>query len=77
MNDHDLANVRFLLSRTPEQLHEWYSSVNEVDLLYAAEILERYGEYLVNETKTIEIENQLSNMTTFFEAQAVIAAIRD
>jgi len=77
MDQHDVENIRFLLSRTPEQLREWYNSVSDEDLLYASLILENYADFLRQENITLEIEQQIEQMPVLIEAQAVIAAVRD
>lgn len=77
MNQHDVENIRFLLSRTPEQLREWYNSVSDEDLLYASLILENYADFLRQENITLEIERQIEQMPVLTEAQALIAAVRD
>ena len=77
MDQHDVENIRFLLSRTPEQLREWYNSVSDEDLLYASLILENYADFLRQENITLEIERQIEQMPVLIEAQAVIAAVRD
>jgi len=77
MDQHDVENIRFLLSRTPEQLREWYNSVSDEDLLYASLILENYADFLRQENITLEIERQIEQMPVLTEAQAVIAAVRD
>jgi len=76
MNSHDLANVRFLLSRTPEQLKEWYHSVNEEDLEYALEIMDDYEVFLKQEVMFAKIDHAISKMPVMIEAQAVIAAVQ-
>lgn len=40
MNEHDLDNLKFLLTASPETLTDWYNSVSEDCHEYAKEILE-------------------------------------
>jgi len=76
MHQNDLDNIRFLLSRTPQQLKEWYNSVSDQDLIYASQIMDRYAAELQQHINFQEVESQLETMPVFTEAQAVIAAIR-
>jgi hypothetical protein len=39
MNDWDRNNLQFILSLTPEQFDEWYSSISQDDVEYAIEII--------------------------------------
>ena len=39
MNDHDKANLEFILTASKETLAEWYESLSEDDLAYAQELL--------------------------------------
>jgi len=76
MNQNDLDNIRFLLSRTPQQLKEWYNSVSDQDLIYASQIMDLYAAELKQNIHFQQVESQLETMPVFTEAQAVIAAIR-
>lgn len=76
MNQNDQANLRFLLSRSPDQLREWYDTVGDDDLRYASELMERYATLLEFEVRATEIELQIESMPVLTEAQAVIAAVR-
>ena len=76
MDPNDLANVRFLLSRTPDQLKEWYHSVNEEDLEYALEIMDDYEVFLKQEVMFARIDYAISKMPVMIEAQAVIASVQ-
>lgn len=40
MTDDDYANLRFLMTSSPEVLAHWYSTVSEDDLKYAEALLE-------------------------------------
>lgn len=40
MNEHDFANLRFLLLSSPEVLADWYEQVDEDDHEYAMELLQ-------------------------------------
>jgi hypothetical protein len=39
MNNHDRANLEFMLSASKETLAEWYNTLSEDDLAYAQELL--------------------------------------
>jgi len=77
MDQDDVKNLHFLLSRTPDQLRAWYDSVSDDDLLYASIILDRYADFLRDEKRRLDIECQIEQMPVLTEAQAVIAAVRD
>jgi hypothetical protein len=77
MNQHDQDNLRFLLNSSPAQLKKWYQTADDNDLLYASELLERYGSLLDFEIMSSKVEKQLAAMPVLTEAQAVIAAVRD
>jgi len=77
MDQDDVKNLHFLLSRTPDQLRAWYDSVSDEDLFYASIILDRYADFLRDETLRLNIERQIEQMPVLTQAQAVIAAVRD
>ncbi len=41
MNNWDKNNLQFILSLTPEQFDEWYSSIGQDDVEYAIEIIKQ------------------------------------
>lgn len=41
MNEHDKANLQFILSASKETLKDWYESLSEDDAVYAEELLAR------------------------------------
>ena len=77
MDQDDVKNLHFLLSRTPDQLRAWYDSVSDEDLFYASIILDRYADFSRDETLRLNIERQIEQMPVLTQAQAVIAAVRD
>lgn len=77
MNRHDQDNLKFLLTRSPDELRAWYNSVSDDDLLYAKELMDRYAAYLEWEIQAQRIELELQSMPVLTEAQAVIAAVRN
>jgi hypothetical protein len=42
MDDHDQANLDFLLTASPDTLKEWSTKVTQDDLNYAQELLDAY-----------------------------------
>lgn len=75
MNQNDQKNLRFLLSRSPAQLREWYNTVSEEDLRYASELMEQYAWYLEDQIQELAIESKLSQVP-WTEAQSVISMIK-
>jgi hypothetical protein len=41
MNDHDKANLDFLLNSSPETVRDWYAKMDKSDHTYAEELLRR------------------------------------
>lgn len=41
MNEHDKANLEFILSASKETLQEWYDSLSGDDIAYAQELLDK------------------------------------
>lgn len=76
MNQHDLDNLRFLLSANKQQLQQWYNTVSNDDLRYANELLDRYSTYLKWEILSQRIEKEIAAMPVLTAAQAVIAMVR-
>jgi len=76
VNQRDLANIRFLLACTPDQLKDWYNSVSDDDLVYASLIMEHYAILLETEVEFAKIDQQIEDMPVMTEAQAVIAMVR-
>lgn len=77
MNQHDIANLTFLMKSDPQTLKNWYDSACVEDLEYAVELLDRYEVILENEIATVQIEHTLADMPVFLEAMAVISHIQD
>jgi hypothetical protein len=76
MDQRDLDNLKFLLDSSPEQIRVWYQQVSDDDLIYAAELMERYATYLETEVEFQRIDNKIAAMPVMIEAQAVIAMVR-
>jgi hypothetical protein len=76
MDQRDLDNLKFLLDSSPEQIRAWYQQVSDDDLIYAAELMERYATYLETLVEFQRIDNKIAAMPVMIEAQAVIAMVR-
>lgn len=46
MNDRDIKNIHYILTRTPEELMVWWDTLSEDDQSYAVEIVKAYREEL-------------------------------
>lgn len=76
MTQHDLSNMKFLLSRSPSQLKTWYESASYSDLVYANELMDRYAVFLQEEILAAQIEQEIDVMPVFTAAQAVIDRVK-
>jgi hypothetical protein len=77
MTQNDINNLSFLMNADQQTLKNWYASASMEDLIYATELLDQYEVVLENELLFAKIDKQISAMPVMFEAQAVIAAVRD
>ena len=41
MNEHDRANLEFIMALSPEDFTEWYNQITFDDMQYASEILQQ------------------------------------
>lgn len=57
MNNHDRANLEFLLKATPEVLEEWSREVTQDDLDYAQELFDAYQLELDEREKALNIDD--------------------
>jgi len=46
MNDKDMNNIYYILNRTPEQLEDWWNSMDNEDQEYAMWIIKAYRKEL-------------------------------
>lgn len=53
MEPRDYENLRFILSHTPDQLLEWWNSIDGEDQLYAIELMRQYQQELSRNTGAI------------------------
>lgn len=77
MTQNNLNNLSFLMNADQQTLKNWYASASMEDLIYATELLDQYEVVLENELLFATIDKQISAMPVMFEAQTVIAAVRD
>jgi hypothetical protein len=68
MNDWDRNNLQFILSLTPEQFDEWYSSISQDDVEYAIEIIRQARSETV--VKMAEIFDEVPDLSL---ARSVLA----
>lgn len=76
MNEHDRNNLNFLLNIDGETFEDWYAQTDEDDRLYAQELLALAAEELRDQARDLRIEAELSIMSSFEQAQAVIGKIK-
>lgn len=70
MNDHDKNNLKFIMNSTADQLAEWIKSVDEDDISYAFELINRASAEL--ETEALNMMDRVEDLT---EANSVIEMI--
>jgi len=70
MNDHDRANLDFLLTASPDTLEQWSKAVTQDDLDYAQELLDAYQLELNARAQLLGVINSYDEE---FE-QAIVAA---
>jgi hypothetical protein len=46
MNEHDRDNLMFILTSPQEVLRDWWDTIDELDKIYALELLQKYREEL-------------------------------
>jgi hypothetical protein len=76
MNEHDRNNLNFLLNIDGDTFNEWYAQTDEDDRVYAQELLALAAEELKVKAQELRIEAELSIMSSFEQAQAVIGKIK-
>jgi len=62
MNEHDRANLNFLLNASNEVLKDWESKMPEDDLEYAQELLNLYALELRERSSELLIEAEIARM---------------
>lgn len=77
MNEHDRANLNFLLNAGPDVIKDWESKVGEDDLEYAQELLNMYALELKEQSRELLIEAGLIAMEDHYpDANALIDRIK-
>jgi len=62
MNDHDKANLNFILSMTePDAFQMWYNSLSEDDLAYALELIS--GAQLELDMRIVELYDDVTDLS--------------
>lgn len=65
MNEHDKANLAFLLTADVNTIKTWYINSKEDDRRYAAQLISQYTEELILASEDLQqsrIESQLDDM---------------
>ena len=76
MDQRDYDLLHQLLAATPTELAAWYNQASNEELIHANHVMDLYAHYLKQELVFTEIDEEIANMTTLTQAQAVIAAVR-
>jgi len=76
MNEHDRNNLNFLLNIDGPTFEDWYAQIDEDDRVYAQELLALAAEELRDQAVALRIEAELSVMSTFEQAEAVIGKVK-
>jgi hypothetical protein len=75
MNDRDRSNLNFLLSIDESTFKDWYSKMEDDDIVYAQELLAEFAQELKEKSKDLRIEAELSMMKTYSDAESVLAKV--
>lgn len=57
MNNHDLNNVRFIMSLDLDELKHWWESVSEDERNYASEIMDAYSQHLKRQSYAVSLSH--------------------
>ena len=76
MNEHDRANLEFLLNASDAVIEDWHSKVSADDIDYAHELLALYSQELREQAIALKIEAEMSLSDNYHEANMVIDKIR-
>ena len=61
MNDHDRANLEFILNASKETLADWYNSLSKDDLAYAKELVQAANSEF--SMRLIELNDNVQDVT--------------
>lgn len=53
MEPRDYENLKFILSRSPSELFDWWESLDDEDKMYAVEIVKKYNRELLDDISNI------------------------
>jgi hypothetical protein len=76
MNEHDRANLEFLLNASPAVIKDWMQKVSADDVDYAHELMAQYSIELKDRSDALLLEAELSALSTFKEANEVLAKFK-
>lgn len=54
MEPRDYENLKFILSRTPNELYDWWTELDDEDRMYAIEIVRKFNRELIDDIKNID-----------------------
>jgi hypothetical protein len=72
MNEHDRANLKFLLGAEAEVIRDWAGKMESDDIVYAQELLMQYAEELRQKSQEILVEAELARNPAWKEAKDLI-----
>ena len=76
MNEHDRANLEFLLNANDAVIKDWSAKVPQDDIDYAHELLALYSQELRERAIALKIECEMELAGNYHEANMVIDKIR-
>jgi hypothetical protein len=76
-NEHDRANLRFLMRADEASLRVWYSQCDEDDIQYAQELFAAYSAEIREMTRELMLECELAKLDHFADAEMVISNIKE
>ena len=76
MNEHDRANLEFLLNADAATIKDWHSKVSADDIDYAQELLDAFSQELREQALALKVEAEMTLQGNYHEANMVIDKIR-
>ena len=76
MNEHDRANLEFLLNANDAVIKDWHSKVSPDDIDYAHELLDAFSKELKERAQALKVEAEMTLQGNYHEANMVIDRIR-
>jgi len=74
-NEHDRANLKFLMSCDQESLQDWFSHSGTDDLDYAWELLSAYSKELDHAAEELRVEVELAVLDSYPSVEQIIRNI--